>query len=592
MASLGFTSCQNEENQLTDTLQSGQTVRMVVHAERDAVNLSRTALEESDGNIVCTWTEGDKLLVTNANGGRVGVLALTEGAGQNVAQFEGNLLGVTEGENQLNFFYLGTETDPNNVTGSFTADFSEQNGVDMTKYDVLSSSLNLNVIDGMVYAEDLGLERNFSFGHFELVFPQGVAMNGEEVTISGDNFYNKVAIDLKNAVGTPSAGPVKVTNGTGDFYIMLVPGEGVAPTFSVTIDEKEYVGSLGARDIAASKFLRKSQEMGVQVQMEEVKQVELDGSILGMMWAPCNNRSWIDCTLYQDDAFLFTYIPTIPFAEQGISMTYNNSTVFSDTDNPYAFHYQWDRDFGFIASNAAYDQAYTKVPNSSNIPISWGNQYQYYSYSTRQIASHDISYNYYDTYIYPSSSSQKDWCAMRRTEWVNRLQNYELSAAPKGFKIPSYDEWKQLLPKGGTDETYDYSTTGYGVDGGTAYPFYVKNMGDGTSVIWSMWQSTAKKYLDVRRVVGTYQLEDINEKVLSECELPLQLPADGYRTNGGTLSWQVEGWYWASNSANATDGTAYCFTFKIDVDNKTIRLRVGSQPRKYAFSLRVVKTDN
>lgn len=581
-SAMGLTSCQNEDD-LTHSGTDGKEVHVTVNVTREGFDNvgTRTSLKENEGDLLCTWSMGDQLLVTNTSGQKLGTLQITEGIGENKATFDGVLVGLKDGSQTLNFFYLGTKADIESIKSStFDVDFSGKEGTleSLSDHDILSSSIEVNVDNGAFYVEDLELKRNFAFGHFELQFSDGATIRGtEEVKISGENFKSSVTVDLTNATYTSGEGNVIVKGKGNDFYIMLVPTQDVTLGFSVTIGEVEYAGSLIRSIINASDFYRDGTDNnnGVPVKMKPTVTPTIDGSIFNLMWAPCNTRSWIDWAYNNEYAYLISYIPTIPFKEQGISLHYDNSLVFTDTDNALVYHYQWDRDFGFIASDEAYNMGITYLPN--NYP----NRYYFYAAGT---ATLEQSNKNYDKYIYPTSN---DWCSTSRVKWENRFYTDEISPAPAGYHIPTYAEWKRLLPEG-ENKLYTYSLE-YEVDGGTAYPFFVKNEDDGTSIIWSMWQTSNKKYLDIRRVAGTYRRENIDEDILSQCSYPLQLPADGYRSNKGTMEWQERGLYWASDSPNSTEGKAYCFSFKINESDQTIEVAAGVQPRKFAFSIRCIK---
>lgn len=329
-------------------------------------------------------------------------------------------------------------------------------------------------------------------------------------------------------------------------------------------------------------------EVYVQITFtQKGKEVEEDNALL---WAPANTRSWVDAVTYNDDAYILSYIPTIPLKDQGIKLVYSNKTVFLDTDNPYAFHYQWDRDFGFVASDEAFDMADTKLPNYKNIPNSIGPVYGGY-YEKGVATSIAFGINNFDMFIYPSKTQSDDWCNVSRTTWGNRWNTYGFSAAPEGYHIPTIAEWETLFPEGVNGNTYTYANNGYAVDGGTSYPFYAKQE-NGKTKVWSMYQTSAKKYMEVRTINGKYTLKSLTSGVLSQDANPLQLPADGYRTSRGTVQWQERGLYWSSESSNnPTRGHSVAFSFTIDTSQRSIRISMGEQPRKYAFSIRCIKNN-
>lgn len=308
-----------------------------------------------------------------------------------------------------------------------------------------------------------------------------------------------------------------------------------------------------------------------------------------LLWAPANTRSWVDATKHNNNAYILSYIPTVPLEEQGIKLVYSSKTVFSDTDNPYAFHFQWDRDFGFVASTEAFDMAYTKLPNYNNIPNNIGIVYGGY-YEKGTASNVEWGINNFDMFVYPSNYQSNDWCSAKRTTWGNRWNTYGFSAAPQGYHIPTIAEWGTLFPEGVSGNTYSYSR-GLSVEDGTSYPFYAKQE-NGKTKVWSMYQTSNKKYLEVRTVNGEYTKESLTAEVLNQDTNPLQLPADGYRTSRGTVQWQERGLYWsAESSSTPTAGHSVAFSFTINTAQQTIRLSMGEQPRKYAFSIRCIKNN-
>ncbi|WP_277120527.1 FISUMP domain-containing protein [Bacteroides ndongoniae] len=304
-----------------------------------------------------------------------------------------------------------------------------------------------------------------------------------------------------------------------------------------------------------------------------------------LQWAENNTRSWIDAVPYNTNIYCHSYIPDIPLADQGIGFVYSDATILLNTENPYAYHFQWDRDFGFVASTAAFDNGYTYLPNSNNIPDSFGPVYGgAYEQGT---ASQNYSLQHPDMFVYPSNNQSYDWCSTERSVWTDRFDTYGISAAPKGYHIPTVAEWKTLLPEG-ENITYSYST-GYKVELGTSYPFFAKQEGANTKV-WCLYGSSSKNYLEVRIVKGAYSLADLTAEILDNARILVQIPADGYRTSQGTLQWQQRGLYWSSESAGATKkGYSIAFSFTINTGAKTVRVSVGEQPRKYAFSIRCIK---
>lgn len=250
----------------------GEEVRVTMRVSRQEIGdaLTRISIDEEGGDLKMAWEKTDKLLVTTDKGVNLGCLELAKGEeGKNVAMFTGTFV-LKEGKQKLNVFYLGKNTDVENISEtSYVYDYSTQDGLFTTfpQRDLLKSSVDVNVIDGITEDVDLNLQRWTSFAHFRLVMPDGVTLAKENVTISGEGVYNRMTVNLTNAGTVSAKGNITVPANGGDFYINIVPASGVTPTFTVSVGGVEYEGSLTPKDIEPSMFLRKAQKQGVEVQM-------------------------------------------------------------------------------------------------------------------------------------------------------------------------------------------------------------------------------------------------------------------------------------------------------------------------------------
>ena len=273
----GLWSC-SEDNELS-TAENGRSVKLTVYATRDGMETeTRATLNEVNGNLNCSWEEGDQLFVTSTNGNVLGQLSLVN---KEEGKFEGTLIGLNEDKMALNYFYLGSGTNLEAVNGSYNVNIASQDGTmkSLTKNDVLSAQTEVVIIDGNAYVTGaLTLARYFSFGHFTLTFPEGVSMNGESIAITGANLMTQASVNLADrSLSGQTAGTITVTGTNGDFYINLIPASGVTPTFKVTIGNTEYEGTLKARDIAAGIYLRDS-GIGVPIEMEKTEEPVVDHS--------------------------------------------------------------------------------------------------------------------------------------------------------------------------------------------------------------------------------------------------------------------------------------------------------------------------
>lgn len=555
-------------------------------------------LDETTG-LKFSWTQGDMVGVFAQNSEQQLPMIMSDGqeAGAKV-YFDREDYQLKQGVTYVGYYpVVDRLTQKPNIEISYKGQVQDANGSysHLAKYDYLVSNpvavektntadfyfnhqgailrLMIDMPEADTYSK-VTLEAKEN-GNRASVFTTKATMNlfNTEEVIQTEATSNMMTLDFKeNSVYTTAGNKVL------EAWVMVSPVDFTSRELTVTVKS-----ATGKSDVVYTVNPGKNFVKGKAYQIKVPGDVEVDETIFGLKWAPCNTRSWIDAVKYNDDIYVHSYIPTIPLAEQGITFIYDSErTIFTDTENPVAYHYQWDRDFGFAASNYAYDSNYkTRLPNASNIPSSFG---AYYAFDDGYYNDINIPISNPDYFIYPQG--RNDYCSVSRTKWADRMDSYGFSAAPEGFHIPTLAEWNTLRPEN-ENKVYTYASSGIKVNDGTAYPFYVKHE-DGCTIIWSMWQTSAKKYLDVRRIGGTYTLDNLTTAVMEKCENPLQLPADGYRSSQGTLQWQERGLYWASDSPDATSGTSYAFSFTIDTSNRTIRISSGTQPRKFAFSVRCI----
>lgn len=297
MLSLG--SCSSEmENMVPEENVCGETVHFIVAASRENSDNTRTILtENNDGGLDCTWSQGDRILVTDTKGTAKGILSLKEfiGNDESKAYFEGNLQGVGNGKVTLNYYYLGTElskvSDPDQlakIVSPYIQSYAEQDGKfeSLTDYDILSVQAEAIVSKGASYV-DITLPRRISAAHFTLEgLPED--FNGD-VVISGEGLMNKVSLPLTaHKVETsqdPAGRGITMKNVGKDFYMILLPNEmvnGFDMKFTTAVNGVAYEGSFRvSKQIGAAKYYRKNlnngeggkdQYVGLTVNMTPAKQ--------------------------------------------------------------------------------------------------------------------------------------------------------------------------------------------------------------------------------------------------------------------------------------------------------------------------------
>lgn len=291
---LGLGSCSSDmENVVSGDEESQNTVHIVVGASRENVDDTRTILSENAGNLDCKWSENDKLIVTNESGVVKGILSIKNFTDDNhvFAYFEGNLVGVNNGSQALNYYYLGTKNSEKTIeelkklTTPYEHDYSVQTGTfeNLTDYDIMSAQETSIVSGGQSYVENIRFTRRISAAHFLLNnLPEDFQ---GDVVVSGAGLRNKVKLDLnKHAVETTTVDPNTITiKNTGkDFRMIILPnGEdmknGFEVTFTTTYNGVTYTGSRNfTKQLTEAKYYRKGNNdgtfSGLPVDMKPAKQ--------------------------------------------------------------------------------------------------------------------------------------------------------------------------------------------------------------------------------------------------------------------------------------------------------------------------------
>lgn len=282
-----LTSCSNEDLVGDKTVETGKTIHMVVSAmrESDTDIESRTGLDEANGALSCTWTENDKILVTDKSGKKLGILTLDKNYdGKKEGEFNGDLNGVEDGNQTLNYYYLGTEVSNNNYESvnsraPYVADFSTQKGTleSLSEYDMLTVAKG-TVIDGdYTYFEKINFQRRVSFARFKMNLPAGVTYP-VTVSMQGDELRNTANLQLTDLSAEYLKGEVTVENvGGKEFYITYLPTEGKDKLNFRAVDAagKVYSGTYDvSKAVAQNKYFRKAlgdgEFEGLPINFEEV----------------------------------------------------------------------------------------------------------------------------------------------------------------------------------------------------------------------------------------------------------------------------------------------------------------------------------
>ena len=607
---LGLGAC-SEEQEFAP--QNDGTVKMTVYASKGDAE-TRSILSEENGNLNCAWTDGDQLLVTDVNGGTKGILELTD---VNAGKFEGTLmLGVTEGKVTLRYFYLGNGVDPTNVSQKCDYDIAAQDGTieSLSKNDALSTQAEIAVIDGGAYPDGtLQLERHFSFSHFTLKLPEGVTLNGEPVTISGENLFTKATLGLADrAISDKTAGTITVNPGKDNFYVNLIPATSVTPVFKVTINGKEYEGSLRTRDITAGKFLRRndSENTGVIVDMTEPQPDEdpsnpgntdhWGGDDIDPTWEDSGNGytrvSWADgwTTNVYSIANKGGFCAPLTYTSNGIK----NNLLTSKEGT--ARFFQWGRWLGFpsncaaviVYSNGDYDITTSsgKVPSSvylngvnyldlhlgyvftSNIGVSYGACYS--NWTPERANNCSIMFAMVDG----TTVNPLDYVgANEDCTWENRSGN----PCPDGYRLPTASELEALIPTTGT------------VNG--SYAEVKEINGVKYAMQWKVNTTSTVPCVEIRSTKTNANKVSVDDAIFNDTKV-VRLPAYGYLDNEAYLKGNgTTGVYWSnesgSNTISGTNGLGGKF-LELDFKDNTVKMYIDVAPRSFGGNVLPIKDPN
>ena len=599
VASFGLTSCQNDMEEMGNV--GGKEVLLRVTANRGDAETRTTLESDGNGGLICKWSEGDKLLVVNnSNGKKIGVITIVDGIGTSDGTFEGKV--TLDGHEAVSLVYLGTAGDADAYSAdsnSIAINLSAQDGSfsSLSSKDVLTAEAKVGENSYLpttgVVETSVTMTRQLAFGYFNLDF-SGVEdiklAKGDVITITGEGLKSEGKVNFRNGGSVPTVTnysgsttiEVTKTEGGNDFYITMLPCGEVTPTFTVVKDGVTYTASLGAHDWKTGEFVRKDNTgAAVSVTMNKVNQPESDGKILGIKWAHVNDRSWIDWSNYYNDAFYFSYIPGISLKEQGININYTGDNIEKGTTNPYVYHYQWGRNFGFAAANG--DLSGVKLPNSSNKPNSWASKYSYYQI-IQGPGTPDQSIEYLDYFIWSSSN---DWCSSNMSSWPVNIDEDggRMSVTPEGFRLPTKDDFQKLLP-GDSGVKYTAKKS-FSVDGETIRPVFAKTTEEGTTVVWAILNSTTN-YMALYEFAGSYTVDQLTQAMFENSVLDyIDFPAHGCRSGASGVSlqyYQSEGWYWAGTSS----ATGYADMLRFTISGNDLTIYVGGMPRRNALSVRCI----
>lgn len=608
MATLALTSCSNEDELGDGNLQRHITVKI----GRPMDDATRAVLSEDEGNLTANWSAGDKVAVFNsANGKKLGVLTVSEGAGTPTATFEGELSGLREGQMNFTFAHLGTTINYDELTSEYVHSVANQTGklADLGQHDALTSTQAVTVNEVGLDVEDMGLRRDVTFAHFTLEFGNLTVTDDVSVSISGEGVNNQAPVkfsdgtlDLTNA----TAGAVNATatpNGTNaEVYVALLPGT-MTLKFNASMGGKTYEASLPAATLAAGKYIRATDGSGIPVVMNEYT----DNN-------PGNTDNWGGDDLAPDyTAGSITKVANaggwtvnVDISENGgfaTYITYNRNGIkdglVTSLTQDLPCYFQWGRWLGFPADarrthfndggsasgNYPNSNQYINGVNIGNLKLGYiwdsglvaaygccwmGNT----SWTSERVNNCSIMFGKVDgTFVDPLDYNG----ANEQCVWEDRSGN----PCPDGYRLPTAEELSVFIPSTGT------------VDGSYAEVKTIK--GVKYAMQWKVVTAGTTPYVAVKSVRTTSDTVSVNDAIFNDAK-EVRLFANGYLNNKCQTSANGSvGLFWSSESGtNQVSGTNGLGGkgLLVEFTGSTVEMAMYVAPRSFGGSILPIKDVN
>lgn len=307
-AALSLVGCAGEE-MVSDIDSVSRAVPITLNVSSGAV--TRTVLSEGeDGRMNSVWVEGDVLEVVDAEGNRVGTLALEKGDGSD-AVFSGKITGAVDGAT-YRLWYLGGS---NNGNGPYTTAYQYGNNCyeciwgtsmdyrqsgsedDLVRAELLTEEVTLTLDGEKAYAKNsVTLKPQLAMAHFTLTnIPDELCDLGNDsqskLTVSSCDANGSNQLPYRYYIEMNSAkfseptiaatygfqiSDVAYVKGNSqaenhaDIYLALFPGT-YKLTFDLKYGEKEYRYTFqNPTDIKAGMYYCASGGKGISVEMEDV----------------------------------------------------------------------------------------------------------------------------------------------------------------------------------------------------------------------------------------------------------------------------------------------------------------------------------
>lgn len=590
-SAITLTSCQSEED--FGQMGGNGEVLLTVTANRGVAG-SRTSFEESEGNLITNWNEGDQLVVTDATGANLGVLTIVSGQNTSEGVFEGTIkLGDNE---NVNIVYLGSgyEGDLEEVSNKVVFNISAQDGTfaGLTEKDYLTETAPVTKLNGTEATAKVNMTRSLAHGYFTLALPDGVTLAaGDQITITAnEGLYAQRTLKLGvfgiSNLTTANTITVTKTEAGNDFYLTVIPST-FAPQFTVVKDDVTYTASLASRSWSPAEYVRANENNDpVKITDWSYEKMPTNPGDMGN-WGSGNNIfpdftniGWTRTTDYGWTVNMRNLEPSIT-GGFGTYITYNSNGItgtdllFSDKKG-YCYLFQWGRWMGFTPDTqrtqiSSYGSWSPEPNNSQEIPgVDWLNDktvgYIFgnglpFAYAWIYASGNWSKQNSLDySLVYGACSSLSntmDYMSDNSlTTWEARCGN----PCPDGYRIPTAAELEVLIPN--NVETINRSHAEVKTINGKKY-----------AMKWVVNTSVTPYRLEISSVPTTKTSVTVNDAIFADATV-IYLHAMGY------LNWECKytgknevGAYWSNEMAALSDkngnGGKY---LEIDFNGNTVTM--------------------
>lgn len=361
-------SCSNEDFDGFGSDAEARMVEMTVTLAKgdvdDDMSGSRTTLVENGGDLTCLWEANDRVLIATADGKAAGVLTLSDGVGQATATFTGqvdaNAISSATPNTYVYVHYFGTEVNPETVTTTYIHDFSTQPGTleSLSDYDYFRNTVNITLSgDVLTTNYTAKLSRVTAFGRFHLNFSDGAILTPDaQVTVTGSFLHTVGNFGLKDqcTFDPPTTNTITtaIDPANGDIWLTILPASApktTSLTFTVTVGETTYTGTLAERQWKANEYVRATLDdgtfAGIPVEMTPSSTGGDDNGETNEYGEPLNNplAKWAKGNLYRVDGL-------------------TNGILEDETDN--GALYQWGRNYGYMDTKGFWE-TYTALDGST-----------------------------------------------------------------------------------------------------------------------------------------------------------------------------------------------------------------------------------